>query len=75
MKFQFMRISLHVKMNFQWVFLSREAQQYGADILITYFVNIYENRYLPAILYFCFKVVAATDTFLTVLNRYKEIRI
>lgn len=65
-------------MNFQWVFLSREAQQYGADnvcILITYFVNIYENRYLPAILYFCFKVVAATDTFLTVLNRYKEIRI
>lgn len=31
MKFQFMRISLHVKMNFQWVFLSREAQQYGAD--------------------------------------------
>lgn len=31
MKFHFMRISLHVKMNFQWVFLSREAQQYGAD--------------------------------------------
>lgn len=74
MKFQFMRISLHVKMNFQWVFLSREAQQYGADKCV-HLDHLFRKYLRKQILYFCFKVVAATDTFLTVLNRYKEIRI
>lgn len=42
--------------------------QVNVCILIIYFVNIYENRYLLVILYFCFKVVVVIDMFLIVLN-------